>query len=306
MLITGANGLLGQHLIKLLRQQAGLELFATARGPNRLRDTAGYTYHPADLCNAAQMDALVRDIRPHCIIHAAAMTNVDACEQDQAGCWATNVQATETLVRAAQREGSAFLLLSTDFIFDGVAGPYGEDAIPHPLSHYGMTKLAAEMLLPASGLNWAIARTILVYGIAEDMSRSNIILWVKNNLEQGKRIKVVDDQWRMPTLVQDLAEGCRLIAEKVLTEGRGEPGWPQRVFHISGKDMLTPYEIAQKTAAYFNLDSALIERADGSTFSQAARRPARTGFLLDKAVHQLGYDPHSFEEGLAILATGLT
>ena len=95
----------------------------------------------------------------------------------------------------------AYLLhLSTDFIFDGAAGPYDEQAEPNPLSFYGHSKLDAEFIVRQEpGLSWGIARTILVYGLAQDMSRSNIILWVKSSLEQGKKIQVVDDQWRTPT-----------------------------------------------------------------------------------------------------------
>jgi len=135
----------------------------------------------------------------------------------------------------------------------------------------------------------------LVFGIVSDMSRSNIVLWVKNNLEQKKVIKVVNDQWRTPTLAEDLAMGCFLAVDK---EAQG-------VYNISGADLLTPYDIAQHTAKFFNLDNALIEKADSSTFKQAARRPLRTGFIIDKAKRDLGYQPHTFEQGIQVLADQL-
>jgi dTDP-4-dehydrorhamnose reductase len=125
------------------------------------------------------------------------------------------------------------------------------------------------------------------------MSRSNIILWVKKSLEEGKNIKVVDDQWRTPTLAEDLATGCYLII-KHKAEG---------IFNISGKDLLTPFEMAYRTADYFGLDKSFITRANSSTFTQPAMRPARTGFILDKAQNLLKYSPHSFEEGIAVLAS---
>lgn len=294
-MITGANGLLGQHLIRLLRQDKQWEILATARGANRLKDGEGYTYLQADSCDEQQVMKSVQQFRPEVIIHTAAMTQVDECETQKQQCWESNVTATRYLVRAAREAGSLLVLLSTDFIFDGAAGPYTETALPNPLSYYGMSKLAAEMLLLESNIRWAIARTVLVYGIAEGMSRSNIILWTKHSLEQGKKIKVVDDQWRTPTLVQDLAMGCRLIAEKKATG----------IFNISGKDLLTPYEMAMKTADWFRLDRSLIEKADASTFTQPAKRPPRTGFIIDKAKNELGYEPHSFDEGIRIVAEGL-
>jgi dTDP-4-dehydrorhamnose reductase len=125
------------------------------------------------------------------------------------------------------------------------------------------------------------------------MSRSNIVLWVKNSLEQGKTIQVVNDQWRTPTLAEDLAVGCALAAKKKASG----------IYHISGKDFLSPYDIALKTAAYFKLDSSLIKATDSTQFKQPARRPLTTGFIIDKARKELSYEPHSFDEGLAVLAS---
>jgi dTDP-4-dehydrorhamnose reductase len=195
-------------------------------------------------------------------------------------------------VEACQQTGAFLCHVSTDFIFDGAAGPYTEAAEGNPISFYGWSKYAAEKVLMHSPLRWAIARTVLVYGIAHDMSRSNIILWVKKSLEDGKTINVVTDQFRSPTLAEDLAAGCALIAQQQ-AEG---------IFNISGSDVLTPYEMAIQTADYFGLDKALIKPADASTFRQTARRPPRTGFIIDKARTQLGYAPRSFAEGIAVLA----
>lgn len=295
ILLTGSNGLLGQHLLKLFREVPAYHILATARGGNRLKDTRGYVYESMDIGDAVRVEEVISKYRPELIVHAAAMTQVDDCEIQPDLCRKVNVEATGHMLDAAKKAGAFFLFLSTDFIFDGNDGPYREDDLPHPVSHYGQSKLDAEHLVMASGLDWAIARTVLVYGIAEDLSRSNIILWVKGKLEKGDRIKVVDDQWRTPTLVQDLAMGCRLITDK---QARG-------VFNISGKDMLTPYEMALKTADFFRLDKSLIEKADASSFSQPAKRPPRTGFILDKAIGQLGYQPHSFDEGLRILSEDL-
>lgn len=305
ILITGANGLLGQHLIKLFKKNEDNQIIATARGENRLKDKEGYRYTPLDISDENQVIKTMLDYAPDVIIHSAAMTQVDDCEIKKEQCWRTNVLATRYLIKAAQQTKSAFLFLSTDFIFNGESGPYDENALPDPISYYGMSKLAAEMLLMTSRLRWAIARTVLVYGVAEDMSRSNIILWVKKSLEQGKKIKVVDDQWRTPTLVEDLAMGCKLITEKYLRNNSENLSGESGIFNISGKDFLTPYEMALKTAGYFHLDKSLIEKADASSFTQTAKRPPRTGFSIDKARHILGYEPHSFEEGIKIVGEWL-
>ena len=236
---------------------------------------------------------LVR-LRPDVLIHGAAMTHVDDCEKNQEGCHRANVLATSYLVRAAEKIGSHFIFVSTDFIFSGLDGqnPYTEEATPDPVNYYGQTKLDGEELLKHSTLKWAIARTVLVYGLANDLSRSNIILWVKSSLEVGKQIQVVDDQVRTPTLAEDLAAGCILIAEQ------GARG----VFNISGSELLTPYDMAMQTADFFGLNKELIVRTDSTRFTQPARRPMKTGFIIQKAVDQLGYRPKTFKEGIGILA----
>lgn len=292
ILITGSNGLLGQKLVQKLSGDAGVQVIATARGANRLPVTEGYSYVSLDITDPANVNEVFRQYLPDVVIHTAAMTNVDQCETDKEECWKLNVTATEYLLEAAEKSGSFFVHLSTDFIFDGADGPYTEEAQANPVSFYGWSKYAAEKLVLHSKVKWAIARTILVYGIAHDMSRSNIILWVKNSLESGKKINVVNDQWRTPTLAEDLADGCILIARQQ-AEG---------IFNISGKDLLNPYQMAIMTADYFGLDKSLINETDGSQFKQTAKRPARTGFILDKPVNVLGYDPKSFREGIAFLA----
>lgn len=292
ILITGSNGLLGQKLVELLVKTTNHEVIATARGENRLPSKEDYTYTAMDITDKAQVQEVIDRIQPTVIINTAAMTNVDMCETAKDDCWKQNVNAVEYLVEAAERNNSFLLHVSTDFIFDGKNGPYKEDAEANPLSFYGWSKYAAEKIVLTSNVRWAIARTVLVYGIAHDMSRTNIILWVKKSLEDGKNIKVVTDQWRTPTLAEDLAKGCALIADQ---EAEG-------IFNISGKDFLTPYEMAIMTADYFGLDKSLISKADSTTFSQPAKRPARTGFDLTKSRAALGYEPVSFTEGIGILA----
>ncbi len=292
VLITGSNGLLGQKLVTLLAEKTNYRLLATARGENRLGEVGKpYEYSSLDITNQKEVDLIIDQFKPDFIIHTAAMTNVDQCETDHEGCTLLNVRATDYLVKAAERNNSFFIHLSTDFIFDGTKGPLTEEDQPNPISFYGQSKLDAENILINSKLRWAIARTVLVYGIVKDMSRTNIVLWVKKSLEDKKTINVVDDQWRTPTLAEDLAMGCFLIMDK---EAIG-------IFNISGPDMLTPFEMAHKTADFFNLDKSYINKADSSTFTQPAKRPPKTGFVIDKAKNNLGYTPHSFIDGIKVM-----
>ncbi len=293
VLVTGSNGLLGQKLLDLYLTTKDAQLVATARGNNRYTEEEGYGYTYQQMDVTKQNEVMLNIIRycPTAVIHTAAMTNVDACEEDKEGCNQLNIEAVKYLVEACNQFDVHLIHLSTDFIFDGKDGPYTEEATPNPLSHYGESKLKAEEYIKANCNNWAIVRTILVYGIVNDMSRSNIALWVKNSLEQGKEINVVDDQFRMPTLAEDLAKGCYLI-EKQQAQG---------IYNISGKDYMSVYEIAQRAADFWNLDKSLIKRADSSSFTQPAQRPLATGFDLSKSIDTLGYEPKTFEEGLEVL-----
>jgi dTDP-4-dehydrorhamnose reductase len=295
LLITGSNGLLGQKLVQLAIEKQDFNVIATARGENRLDFQEGYTYHSLDISCREEVLEKMAVLSPDFVVNTAAMTNVDQCETEKEACWKLNVDAVSYMVEACKQERAFLLHLSTDFIFDGENGPYTEEAIARPLSYYGESKLAAEEAALQSAIRWAIARTVLVYGITPNMSRSNIILWVKKSLEEGKSIKLVNDQWRTPTLAEDLAYGCYLIA---LKEAQG-------IFNISGKDMLTPYDMALQTADFFHLDKSLIQLTDSSSFTQPAKRPPRTGFVIAKARQVLGYEPHSFQEGIAVLASQL-
>lgn len=297
ILVTGSNGLLGQKLVEQLVNDKDVELIATSRGANRLKGVEGYRYIPMNIVQQVEVQRVILEVQPEVIIHTAAMTNVDQCETSKEDCWAQNVYAVQYLAEAAKNVNAYFLHLSTDFIFDGLEGPYSETTNANPVSFYGWSKWAAEkILLHDSVLNYGIARTVLVYGIAQDMSRSNIVLWVKKSLEEGKKINVVTDQWRTPTLAEDLAAGCLLMAKK---EAKG-------IYNISGKDFLNPYEMAIKTADFFHLDKSLISKASAATFSQTAKRPPKTGFIIDKAIKNLGYSPKSFEEGIALLASQIS
>jgi len=291
ILITGSNGLLGQKLVALLYLLPEVTLIATARGANRDEIYEDYIYESMDITSEENVLSVFRKHKPDAVIHTAAMTHVDQCELNKEACVDQNITAVNHIVKAAKEVGAFLLHVSTDFIFDGTHGPLTEEETPNPVNYYGWTKWEAEKSVEKSGLKWAIARTVLVYGVVQDMSRSNIVLWVKNNLEAKKEINVVNDQWRTPTLAEDLAKGCWLIVQNQ-AEG---------IFNISGEEMLSPYELAHQVADVWKLDKGLIKQADSSTFTQPAMRPPKTGFIIDKAKNQLGYNPHTLVEGLELV-----
>jgi len=296
VLVTGSNGLLGQKLVHQLHENPNYKVIATSKGKNRISAISDFVYEQLDITDSSQIRDAFEKYQPNILINTAAMTNVDACEEDKEGCWKMNVSAVEYLLTECEKYNTHFIHLSTDFVFDGENGPYSEEDKPHPLSYYGESKYASEkILLNSSYKNWAIARTIIVYGVVEKMSRSNIVLWAKGALEKGDPINVVNDQFRSPTLALDLAKGCILIADK---QANG-------IYHLSGKDVMSILELVYRVADFFELDKSGISPIKSTTLNQAAKRPPKTGFVLDKANQELGYDPVTFEQGLAIVSQEL-
>ncbi|MEQ8623933.1 MAG: SDR family oxidoreductase [Vicingaceae bacterium] len=295
ILITGSNGLLGQKLVHKLKGKPNINLIASSKGKNRISDQAGYRYKSLDITSQNEVDSLFNEYKPTVVINTAAMTNVDACESDKEGCWKLNVDAVDYLVKASEEHQAHFIHLSTDFVFDGEDGPYKETDEPNPLSYYGKSKLASEKIVQQAKTKWAIGRTIIVYGIAENMSRSNIVLWAKGALEKRAPLNIVNDQFRSPTLAEDLADACILIAEK------GAEG----LFHLSGKDFMSITELVRRVARFYQLDDSIIQEISSKALNQAAKRPPKTGFNISKAMNVLGYQPHTFEEGLKVLTKQL-
>ena len=294
-LITGSNGLLGQKLVYALADKPHVELIATSVGDNRLEMGQGYTYSSMDITREEEVQEVFEKYHPEVVIHTAAMTQVDQCQLHQQQCHAINALGTRNVVQAAEKVGAYLVHLSTDFVFDGEQGDYVETDETNPVSFYGETKVKAEQYVLQSNLRAAIIRTVLVYGVTENLSRSNIVLWAKGALERGEKINVVNDQVRTPTLVEDLASACVAVAG-IRAEG---------IFHVSGKDRMSVIEIAQAVARYFQLDESLIHPIASKDLNQPANRPPRTGFWLDKATVTWGYNPRSFQEGLQIVADQL-
>lgn len=305
ILVTGSNGLLGQKLTDLILQEnqnlqennkhhqenLPIQLIAASRGPNRHPIRQDYQYEELDLLDNERLQQVFEQHRPDCVIHTAALTHVDQCEENPELCNRLNVDLVRDLIALCEADGTHLIHLSTDFIFDGLQGPYREEDQPNPLSVYGQSKLESEALVKQASCPWTIIRTILVYGILPDLSRSNIVLWAKGALEKGQEIRVVQDQWRMPTLAEDLAQAC-LNAAMSKVSG---------VFHVAGNELMAITEIVEQVASFWKLDSSLIQPIDSATLNQKAQRPGRTGFHLEKAITQLGYRPKTFWEGLQLV-----
>ena len=288
VIITGSNGLLGQSLLNLLlEEKEKYEIYGFSRGVNR-SGREDFIYLSIDITNKGNLKKNIKEIQPNFIINTAAMTQVDDCEDNKQACDLLNIDVVKWLSEIADEINAHVIHISTDFIFDGVKGNYKETDTPNPISYYGLSKLKSEEVLTSSNINYTILRTILVYGKVFDMSRSNIVLWVKQMLENHKEITIVDDQFRTPTYVVDLAMACKISMDKKAIG----------VYNISSTKLMSVFEITQEIADTFNLDKSLIKPISTSTLNQTAPRPAITGFDLSKTNKELDFHPKSFKEDL--------
>lgn len=296
ILITGANGLLGQALVARMSRFPEYDILATGRDdtPRFLDGSCGYT--PLDITKPNAIKTVFEDFAPNVVVNCAAMTEVDACEEHKSRCWAVNARGVRHLAASCNEIGARLIQVSTDFVFDGDEGPYRENARPNPVNYYGRSKLAGENAARDAGLSkWAIARTMLVFGTGHNLSRSNFVLWLIGKLTGGEPVHIVDDQWRMPTYVDDLAAG---IERMVHYERTG-------IYHLSGRDFTNMYQFALTIAEVFDLDRSLISPVSSDYFESAAPRPPRTGFIILKSETELDYKPRPLRRALRHLGAKL-
>lgn len=291
VLVTGSNGLLGQKIIYSLIERKDIDLLASSKGLNRLVTKSGYKYIDLDITQNEEVKKVFENENPDAVINCAAMTNVDYCEENQDSCWEINVNAVENLAKSCEVSKSHLLQLSTDFVFDGKSGPYNEKDKPNPLHFYAKSKLKSEEIVKKTMTNWTIARTIIIYGITDNMSRSNIVLWAKKEIENGNAINVVNDQLRSPTLAEDLAKGCISIIDKSAFG----------LYHLSGPNTYSILDLVYQVADFYNLDKSLILPVTSASLNQPATRPLSTGFDITKAREDLDFNPVDFLEGIKIM-----
>ncbi|MFN3344473.1 MAG: dTDP-4-dehydrorhamnose reductase [Chloroherpetonaceae bacterium] len=287
VLIIGANGLVGQKLTEIFSTDRSFDLLIAARQSEAYNKAASFGYVQLDASHLASVKELVWNFSPEVIINAAAYTDVDGCEREKELSWKANVTAVENLVTASRLVGARVVHISTDYVFDGKAGPYDETATPNPLSYYGKEKLASENAVRASGENWAIVRTMVVYGVAEKVKK-NFAIWLAQELKKGNKVNIVCDQFGNTTLADDLARG---IYELVRQNKRG-------LYHIAGSDILSRFEFARKLADEFGFDKSLIRPIKTAELNQLAMRPLQSGLITLKAQAELGITFLSSDESL--------
>jgi dTDP-4-dehydrorhamnose reductase len=294
ILIVGSNGLLGQKITTLFSCSKSFEILNTSAENKIFLNGKNYQYKVLDITKRSSVMRLVDEFQPEVIINTAAITNVDLCETERELAWKVNVAGVENLVHAARMVGAKVIHFSTDYVFDGKSGPYIESDRVNPMSYYGRTKLASENVLRTSEIPHTIIRTMILYGLANQV-KDNFALWLANNLGANKQVRVVDDQIGNPTLVDDLAFAVLKIVEF------NKNG----LYHIAGNDLVSRYEFAVALAKKFKFDKSLIIPIKTAILKQPAPRPMKSGFIILKAETELSIKMSGVDQGLTIFKNQL-
>jgi dTDP-4-dehydrorhamnose reductase len=270
VLITGANGLLGQKLVTDFHPH--YKVIACDLHPESFFSFPNLSYESLDITNRRQLGFHISFYHPQVIINAAAYTDVDGCEIHKDKAWSVNVGGVKNLVNLCHEQKIRLIQLSTDYIFDGENGPYSEDDPPDPVNFYGQTKLESEKVVKESGIDFLIVRTNVLYGFGKNV-KPNFLLWLLERLSQKEKIQIVTDQFNNPTLADNLS---LCILEMVRKNISG-------VYHVAGSEYLSRYDFAIKVADKFNFDKNNIFPAKTELLQQKAKRPYKGGLRIDKA-----------------------
>ncbi|MEO6096311.1 MAG: NAD(P)-dependent oxidoreductase [Fibrobacteria bacterium] len=276
-MVIGCNGLLGQNLLRTIPegwQVSGSGLESEPELPDLLS-----AYRSVDISKREDLERAIASEAPDWIFNAAAVTDVDHCERDPALAGLINRDTVGWMAAS----GIPVVQVSTDYVFDGEAGPYSEDAPTRPLSVYGSTKLESEALVQSASKRSLIIRTMTLWGRGKGgkSAKTSFVDFVRNKLTAGETVRIVTDQIGNATLAEDLALGIWKLVE----------GGHAGVFHVAGSERNSRFDWAVGIADHYGLDRALIKPCLTSDLKQAARRPLNSGLRLDKLVAATGFLP---------------
>ena len=286
ILITGGSGLLGSKIASIALEKDD-EIYS---GYYNHRAIIGNTIR-VDVSDKTQVEQVYDRIKPEIVVHTAALTHVDKCEEDRELARKINVEGTKNIVESSERHNAFLIYVSTDYVFSGEEGMYNEYDDPCPINYYGSTKLEAEKIVAGSTLEWCIARSSVIYGSTPAAGKINFALWILEKLIKKEPIKIITCQWVSPTLNTNLAEMILEIIERRLIG----------IYHLAGATPLNRFDFAMNVATTFTLDKTLISPAKLSEMNWLANRPRNSTLNVGKASKTLRSKPHKIQYALSRL-----
>lgn len=281
ILVIGASGFIGRYLVREIASDTGNEIHCTFR--NRLPADDTNHWYQVELTEQLALEKLFSIIQPEVVVHLAAMADVGTAERERDTATAVNVTATAEIARHCESLGARLVFVSTEYVFDGERGFYGELDTPNPTTHYGRTKRAAEEAVEMLASRWSVLRTSIVYGWPAPGGR-NYATRLLGRLQSGETVNASTHVMRSPVYVEHLAEGLAKLTEE------HHPG----IHHVAGRDWVSMYDFARAVAGEFGLDKAQIRpTADPPT------GPDRLGLDCTATMRRLGLEHFGLRDGLA-------
>lgn len=283
VLVTGGSSLLGKALAE------------SKPGPVELTST-WFTNYPGlpmlqlDICNPSQVAYVFEKAKPQVVIHCAAVGSVDYTETHFRETHHVNVGGTGHVLRAAQDAKARFVYISTNAVFDGTNPPYSETSECHPINRYGSIKREAELLVMQSN-NWLVIRPFLLYGWPYPGGRQNWVTIIRQKLERGEPVQLVNDVYWQPTLALDVAHAIWALIE---ADKRDE------IYHVASQERMTLYEFGRLVAETWGYDPDRIEPVGAEKFKHLAPRPKNTTYDLSK-LEGLGLKLRNPRDGLKVM-----
>lgn len=281
--LTGASGLLGLNLAKYLTSKGADVCGVTRRSETNLKGLRCFAH---DLRETDRVLALIREFRPVVLIHCAAATDVDWCERNADEAFSINTHPCRDLTSAMNEVGGAFVLISTDSVFDGRIGNYAEDDHPRPLNAYAKSKLAAEQLVAERAERWIIIRTN-IYGW-NGQNKNSLAEWILQELRARRSITGFEDVIFAPLLASDLGPLIEKMVEKKM----------QGLYHAGASGAVSKYDFARRLAEIHDLDAALIRPGKLADAKLGAPRPLNTSLFSKKLETEFGQSLPSIDDGL--------
>lgn len=277
---TGITGLVGSRVVELLKDKYTFENISSSTG--------------IDITDKDAVTKAISASDAPFVLHLAAKSNVDLCEEEKSlgeksNAWKTNVLGTQYIAEACKNTNKKLLYVSTDFVFDGENTPeggYTEEDIPHPINWYAKTKYEGEKIVQKLATSWVILR--LAYPYRASFVRNDFFRAIKSKLMNNHKTKVIADYIITPTFIDDFANAIDLIIQKNV----------HGIFHGVGSSSMHPYNAALSIANLFDLPKELIVPVRGEEyFAKMARRPFNLTVKNDKII-KLGTAMKTFEDGL--------
>lgn len=258
ILITGGSGFLGGYLVK--SAQKFFHVYATYFQHKPNYPTINWIN--LDLSDKNEIEKII-NIKPEIIIHNAALTNADFCEDHQEQTKKININATAQLSKLSSKINARFLYISTDLVFDGDSPPYSENNQPNPLSFYGWSKWQGELVTAENNPNSVVVRPAIMFGPPAILGVS-FSEWMRKTWENGKQTRLFSDQFRTTIFGGNLADA---IIELAQTDFTG-------IFHLAGNERINRYDFGILLANQLNLDKNLLIPSKMSDVPLKGKRPA--------------------------------